>query len=179
MWQVHMKHLYPTPADAKLRFNHSKRVAKLCQRLVGDMVCVDKDKMYICGIIHDMYKFLDNKTHDYMAGSWLENLVLIYDRELLPEWEKYIAAVKFHSQIPSDNESLARMILYEADKLDKLDLSYIRDSVKVSHKYETENDAIDHAIEKINRIKHRTSPRFDSIKSELLTKCLNKIKRKK
>ena len=160
---------------AAFRLAHSHRVAELTGKLSVN-VEIDKTILYKIALIHDAYKYLNRENHGLMAAKFVESILIgfeIRDKELI-EWRKAIQALEKHSEVPKDNANMYHCILFEADKLDKLHPSYIRDLANHINMNGNYSEAAIKALIKTSKISGY-SPNFDKIRRGMQRKAAIKF----
>ena len=176
---------------AKFRISHCKRVADLAVKLAKK--CgngIDLRKVYIMGIIHDMFKYVDTGRHGKLAADYLEKFYLepflgfnrykklSKEKNDHKSWYQVLGALTVHSEKETMNLRTAKgettsniymRILMDADVLDKLTEDYIRSYQDTFEPERSITDIINHHLNKVNKYSG-VSNGFLIIKCDLINK---------
>lgn len=135
---------------ATFRIDHIKRVAEIATSLcnIGEKT-LDTFKLLTAIHVHDMYKYVNKENHGKLAAGYLFNFIDQYplSESEKKEWRKVCKAIAGHSERPAKKGNKYAIILYQADKLDKLSVNYILEYSRIW------NYTIEEAVKKmINKV---------------------------
>jgi len=163
------------------RNDHITRVQAIAMGLAKGYDSIDIHKLMIACQIHDMHKYVAvREDHGHLTADFMLSIVDQWDMssEERKEWKKVIHAVKFHSGAENMAEKCKKnpylAILYDADKLDKLSVEYIKKYKELFFAEKSMLDTIKHKCTNVC-IGYGFSKNYASVKEHMLKEMLKML----